>query len=503
METAMKVRRRILVNDESIRSVAKETGLSRNTIRKYCRDDAPPHYRRATPTRLHILKDFEPQLTLWFEQDLKRPNRERRTAQKLYEQLIVEGYQGSYSAVCRWIKKLKKSQSAITDAFIPLAFKAGDAMQFDWSLEVVMIAGVETKIKVAHFRLSHSRKPFVIAYPRETQEMLIDAFVQALNFYQGVPKRVLIDNPKTMVIKIGKGKARDFHPRFLALMNHYLIEPVACTPASGWEKGQVENQVNVLRHQLFTPQLQFDDLTALNQHLYACCQQLGQKRHPIDKEQCIDDVFEQERLLLRPLGRDFDGYVEKAVRVSSTCLVQYDTNQYSVPCEYAKQRISLRIYATQLVMVAQQQVIATHKRSFNKHRFWFEPWHYVPLLAHKPGALRDGAPFEQWALPKAIITLKNNYLKRLNGDRDFVALLLLIQTHDMDTVTTACELAIEAKTTRLSAITNLINRLTDNDVLPPLENHPYPQLEEPPQANCTRYDTLLTKTYSPAARSAL
>ncbi len=172
-------------------------------------------------------------------------------------------------------------------------------------------------------------------------------------------------------------------------------------------------------------------------------------------------MFEQERLMLRPLGREFDGYVEKAVRVSSTCLVQYDTNQYSVPCEHAKQRISLRIYAAQL------------------------------------------APFEQWALPKAIITIKKRYLKRLNGDRDFVALLLLIQTHDMDTVTTACELAIEAKTTQLSAITNLINRLTDNDVLPLLENHPYPQLEEPPQANCARYDTLLTKTYATAAEAML
>jgi transposase len=116
-------------------------------------------------------------------------------------------------------------------AFIPLVFEKGDAMQFDWSQEVVVLDGVEQKIKVAHFRLSHSRKPFVVAYPRETQEMLLDAFVQALNFYQGVPQRVLIDNPKTMVIRIGNGKERDFHPRFMALMNHYVITPVACTPS--------------------------------------------------------------------------------------------------------------------------------------------------------------------------------------------------------------------------------------------------------------------------------
>ncbi len=492
METAMKVRRRILVNNESIRSVAKETGLSRNTIRKYCRDESPPKYKRSAPNFSPKLKGFESQLSQWFEQDLKRPKRERRTAQKLYEQLVLEGYQGSYSPVCRFIKKLKTTQLSLTDAFIPLAFKAGDAMQFDWSLEIVVIDGIETKLKVAHFRLAHSRQPFIVAYPRETQEMLLDAFTQALNFYQGVPKRVLIDNPKTMVIKIGKGKERDFHPRFLALLNHYLIKPVACTPASGWEKGQVENQVHVIRRQLFTPKLSFDDLSTLNQHLYACCEYLSKKRHPMHKDQTIGEVFTEERPLLMPLGKSFDGYVEKMVRVSSTCLVQHETNQYSVPCEYAKQRISVRVYAYKLVMVANQQVIAEHQRSFKKHSYWFEPWHYVPLLKHKPGALRDGAPFEHWALPKAIIKIKNIYLKRHQGDRDFVALLQLIQTHDMESVSMACELALDAKTTQLSAIINRIHRLNETEPPTPLDVMQYPSLTTPPKADCQRYNQLLT-----------
>ena len=171
METAMKVRRRIFIKKESIRSVAKDTGLSRNTIRKYCRDDEPPKYKRSSPNYSPKLKGFEEQLIEGFEHDLKRSKREHRTAQKRYEQLVIEGYLGSYSPVCRFIKKLKTQPLSLTDAFIPLVFKAGDAMPFDWSLEIVMIDGVETKIKVAHFRLSHSHKPFIVAYPRETQEM--------------------------------------------------------------------------------------------------------------------------------------------------------------------------------------------------------------------------------------------------------------------------------------------------------------------------------------------
>lgn len=490
METAMKIRHRILVGGESIRSVSQSTGISRNTLRKYLRDESPPSYQRKQPASRHKLKAHEAILQQWYAFDLTRPKRERRNAQKLYEQLLHEGYSGSYSPVSRFIKTLKATHALPQQAFIPLQFSAGDAMQFDWSQEVVVLDGIEQKIKVAHFRLAHSRKPFVVAYPRETQEMLLDAFIHALAFYQGVPQRVLIDNPKTMVIRIGQGKERDFHPRFLALMNHYLLKPVACTPASGWEKGQIENQVNVLRNQFFKPQLRFDNLAALNAHLFARCESIGSKTHPHYKDKTIAEVFEQERLTLRPLGRAFDGYVEKTISVSSTCLVQYDSNHYSVPSSYARKRISLRAYADRVVLIAHQQVVATHQRSFKKHDYRFEPWHYVPLLKQKPGALRDGAPFLAWNLPQALITIKQRYLQRLRGDRDFVELLLLIQTYDMETVAMACELALEEKTIHLPAIINLINRLVE----PVFESLPnplaYPQLHVLPEANCQRYELL-------------
>ncbi|MFT7687943.1 MAG: transposase [Candidatus Azotimanducaceae bacterium] len=493
MESAMKIRRLVLVEGRSIRSVSRDAGISRNTLKKYLRDDEPPAYKRTAPVSQHKLKDHETTLRQWFEFDLTRPKRERRTAQKLYEQLMLEGYPGSYSPVCRFIKKLKATHGTNHKAFIPLSFKPGDAMQFDWSQEVVVLGDVEQKIKVAHFRLSHSRKAFVVAYPRETQEMLLDAFARSLKFYEGVPQRVLIDNPKTMVIKIGKVKERDFHPRFLALMNHYLMQPVACTPAAGWEKGQIENQVNVLRNQLFKPQLRFESLAALNLHLHACCETLGKRKHPQFKDKTIDTVFTEEHSKLRALGRAFDGYVERAVRVSSTCLVQYDSNHYSVPSQFAKQRISLRVYADHVVMVAEGRVITTHKRSFKRDHYQFEPWHYVSLLKQKPGALRDGAPFMHWDLPPALVTIKKRYLQRSGGDKDFVELLLLIQTYNMEVVSAACELALEEKTTQLPAIVNLINRLSEPDIAPLKDTQKYPQLAVLPEANCQRYEQLRSR----------
>ena len=355
-----------------------------------------------------------------------------------------------------------------------------------------MLAGVERKIKVAHFRLCHSRKPFVIAYPSESQEMVLDAFVQALSFYGGVPRRVIIDNPKTMVTYVSRSKDRIFHPRFLALMNHYAIEPVACTPASGWEKGQVENQVQYIRRSLFAPKLKFDDFDSLNDWLRQGCTDLARRPHPDQKQLTITEVFAEELTILRSVGQSFDGYVEKATRVLSTCLVQYDSNRYSVPSDFSGKPVSLRAYANRIVIVANQKIIAEHKRGFARNTSYFEPWHYVPLLSRKPGALRDGAPFAKWALPHSMTQIKDRYLKTKGGDRDFVELLMLVQQHGLDVVGVACELALKQQTTRLPAIINLIHQLVEPVIEPLSITHAYPLLSVLPEANCKRYELLYT-----------
>ncbi len=489
METAMKIRRQVLVEGKSIRSVSKKMNVSRNTVRKYLKQESPPGYQLQTPKPRHQLGPYEEQLKSWYTYDLSRPLRERRTGVKLYQQLIHEGYEGSYHTVCRYLKQLK-AQLKSPEAFIPLSFDPGEAFQFDWGSEEVILADIDQKVKVAHFRLSYSRYPFLIAYLRETQEMLLDAFVEAMEFYQGVPKKVIIDNPKTMVCYIGRGKERRFHPRFLALMNHYLMEPVPCTPGAAWEKGQVENQVKCLRKQLFAPKLSFPSLEALNDYLRARCLEIANNPHPEDKSRTIGECYQEELPFLRPAMRPFDGYLEKTVRATSTCLIQYECNRYSVPSQYAGQKVSLHIYARHLKVVAEQTVIAEHARNFGKYQTFFEPWHYVPLLKKKPGALRNGAPFKHWALPQPLLVLKKRYLGQPQGDKEFVQLLLLIQQYDMETVTLACQLAIEEKTYRLPAIINMLHRLTETPVNESIKTSRYPTVKHLPQADCQRYEQL-------------
>jgi len=167
--------------------------------------------------------------------------------------------------VQRFVKRWKSIQQGpkLTEAFLPLLFLPGDACQFDGSHEQVELGGVLQTIKVAHFRLAYSRQMFVVAYARERQEMVMDAHSRAFAFFGGVPARLIYDalkevpsgdNLKAVVDTFYTRKERQFNRRVLTLTNHYLFEPVACTPAAGGEKGQVENQVGNVREWRFAPQ---------------------------------------------------------------------------------------------------------------------------------------------------------------------------------------------------------------------------------------------------------
>ena len=219
----------------------------------------------------------------------RKPRRERLTLIRLYEVLRGLGFEGGYDAVRRHARRWQREEAGRTaTAFVPLSFDPGEAYQFDWSHEVIVMAGVTTTVKVAHVRLSHSRMFFVAAYPRETQEMVFDAHARAFAFFGGVCTRGIYDNMSTAVDAVFLGKERRFNRRFLQMCSHYLVEPTACTPAAGWEKGQVENQVGLVRERFFTPRLRFASYEELNAWLLdRCIEHASAHRHPELRERTV------------------------------------------------------------------------------------------------------------------------------------------------------------------------------------------------------------------------
>jgi transposase len=313
------IRRWALRDQLSIREIARRTGLSRNTIRKYLRSDVvEPKFK--VPYRPSKLDAFADRLAGWLKAEANKPRKQKRTLKQLHADLVALGYQGSYGRVAAFARAWKEErqreqQTTGRGAFVPLVFQPGEAFQFDWSEDWAIIGGERMKLQVAHVKLSHSRAFFLRAYLLQTREMLFDAHYHGFRVLGGIPRRGIYDNMRTAVDRVGVGKDRQVNARFSAMASHYLFEVEFCNPASGWEKGQVEKNVRDARHRLWQPAPRFPTLDALNDWLEQRCKELWREIPHGSQPGTIADVWESEAATLMPLTRPFDGFVES----SSVC----------------------------------------------------------------------------------------------------------------------------------------------------------------------------------------
>jgi len=492
VETIGRVRHAFSVKGKGIKRIARELRLSRNTVRSIVRGEDTEHRYRRRDQPLPQLGAFSALLDTMLEENAGRAKRERLTFQRIYEALRLEGYQGGYDAVRRYGRSWERRHAAnAADAYVPLSFAPGEAYQFDWSHECVVIDGVTTMAKVAHMRLCHSRMPFLRAYPREAQEMVFDAHERAFAFFKGACQRGIYDNMKTAVDAVFVGKERAFNRRFMQLMSHHLVEPTACSPASGWEKGQVENQVGTLRDRFFTPRLKFKTYEELNAWLLDRCIAYARAQpHPEFKDQTVFAAFEAERAALVPYRGPFDGFHATTVAVSKTCLVRFDTNKYSVMAKAVGRPVDVHAYADRIVIRQDGVIVGEHPRRFGKGQVIYDPWHYVPVLARKPGALRNGAPFKDWVLPSSIERVRRKLKGSDDGDRQMVKILTAVLTDGMQAVEAACAESLEAGVASADVILNALARRQQPDPTQPILTPERLTLAIAPLADCARYDRL-------------
>ncbi len=496
VETIARIRREYFVNRKSIKEIVRTVKVSRNTVRKVIRSGATEFsYDRSTQPRPKI-DPWRSELDEMLAGNASRPKRERLTLVRIYEELRNRGYGGGYDAVRRYAALWSEAREVASKAaYVPLIFEPGEAYQFDWSHEVVVIDGVTTTVKVAHTRLCHSRMPFVRAYPRETQEMVFDAHDKAFAFFGGACARGIYDNMKTAVDTILVGKDRTYNRRFEQMCGHYLVEPVACTPASGWEKGQVENQVGVLRRRLFVPRPKFKSYAELNTWLEDRCLAWAKAHpHPEKRDKTIWEVFDEERASLIPYVGPFDGFHAVPVAVSKTCLVRFDKNRYSVDARAVGKPVEVRAYAERLECWQDGRIVARHVRVFGRNKTVYDPLHYIPVLARKPGALRNGAPFKDWNLPPALGRVRRRLERQSGGDRQMVEILSAVLEDGLEAVEAACAEALSNGVHSAGVVLNILAR--HREPPPPLTiaTPEALRLVCEPIADCNRYDSLRRKT---------
>jgi len=394
---------------------------------------------------------------------------------------------GGRRAGPRW----RKPEPAPAKAGVPLSFAPGEAYQFDWSHEIVLMNRMPVTVKVAHVRLCHSRMPFVRAYPRESQEMVFDAHARAFDFFKGACTRGIYDNMKTAVESVLVGKDRQFNRRFLQMCGHYLVEPTACTPAAGWEKGQVENQVGNIRERLFTPRLRVASYAELNAWLLdQCVAHAKANRHPELADRTVWQVFEAERPQLVGIGSRFDGFRATQASVSKTCLLRFDSNKYSVASRAVGRPVEVQAYAERIVIRQDGVVVGEHARSFGRNQTIYDPWHYVPVLARKPGALRNGAPFKDWLLPANLERVRHRLKGSDDGDRQMVRILSAVLTDGLAAVEAACAEAFAGGVHSADVVLNILARRRDPGPVATILAPEALRLQQAPIADCARYDRL-------------
>jgi transposase len=490
MATLGKIRRMYFRDGLSLSEISRRTSLSRNTIRAWLRkpEGSEPRYQRAH--RPGKLAAFEAILVGALEADARRPKRDRRSARALFASLKTQGYAGGYTLVTDFVRHWRgRGGKAPARAFVPLKFELGEAFQFDWSEEGLVIAGVWRRLLVAHMKLCASRAFVLVAYPSQGHEMLFDAHTRCFAALGGIPRRGIYDNMKTAVDKVQPGKARLVNARFAAMASHYLFDTDFCNVASGWEKGVVEKNVQDSRRRIWqeASERRFGSFAELNAWLLERCRQVwSQIRHPEYGDLTVAEMLVHEQPSLMPMPAPFDGYVETLGRVSSTALVTVARNRYSVPCEWVGQMVSIRLYPERVVVLSQDDERVSHERLFDRGQTRYDWQHYVPLIERKPGALRNGAPFAD--LPAPLQRLRAQLLKRQGGDRIMAEVLAAVPKAGLEVVLVAVELVLESGAVNAEHIHNVLARLQPTPAIPKVETHL--RVSEAPVADAGRYDCL-------------
>lgn len=489
-----KIRRMFYREHLSINEIQRRTSLSRNTIKKWLKapsDSAVKYQRAKKPGKL---TPFESRLVLALEADARRPKKDRRTALMLFKEILNEGYTGGYTIVCDFVRNWRNQGGQSKTAYVPLRFALGEAFQFDWSEEWLVIGGIHRKVLAAHTKLCASRAFMLSGYPSQSHEMLFDAHTRAFTAFGGIPKRGIYDNMKTAVDKVSKGNGRVVNTRFFAMTAHYLFDPDFCNVASGWEKGVVEKNVQDMRRRIWSEAKQqpFGSFDDLNKWLEARCRAMWLEiEHPDYAGITLADALEQEQLYLMPVPAPFDGYIEVLARVSSTCLVTLQRNRYSVPCRLVNQMVAVHQYAGHIEIVHDNAVAARHVRLLDSDQVSYDWQHYIPVIEKKPGALRNGAPFAELPAPLLQLQIALRRRERQQADRIMAKVLSLVPTHGLEAVLVAVELVLESGVPSAEHVTNVLARLKHTDV--PASVETMLKLKEEPQADTARYDRLNTK----------
>ncbi len=457
MAQVERIRWLLHVEGKSQRQVAKALGIARKTVAKYADQTSVPESKaRRTNTASILTPEIKTEIERLLAQNETLPRKQRWIGRTIYEHLRTVGYRGSEPSVRRHVAKARREKRN-RPAFVPLVYNPGEVAEFDWGEAEVVLAGKRIKVQLLCLRLRWSGMPFVISYPNQRQEAMFDGLRQGFEALGGTPVRQTSDNLTQAVQKILEGRNRKEQDAYRSFRTHYLIDSNFCNPASGNEKGSVENLVGFAQRNIIGPQLEVQSWEQLRAVLWERCLKYAE-RVPRGETQTVLERWRQEQRILRPLpARPYDCCKTVLVTSNNVACVTFETCRYSVPVRHAGQQLVLRAYWNRVDVAHGLERIASHPRCYERGWDILELDHYLDLLLRKPRALDQARPFRAADLPPVYHRFREELRQRdARGDREFVRVLMLHRDFPAERVQAALEEALQRRTVQYEAVCQLL-----------------------------------------------
>lgn len=450
------------VYGKGIREIARDTGHSRNTIKKSLKEEYIGYKARESQP-YPVLGPYIPIIDKWLESDKENPKKQRHTAVRIYHRLQYEhGYEGAESTVRRYVRDARiRLGVAPYDVFIPLDPLLGQEAEVDWGVCHAVLGDEYVKLKLFCMRSKGSGKHFVQCFPCERQQALFEGHIQAFSFFGGVFPVLIYDNLTTAVQKILRGKERKLQESFEKFRAYYNFTPRFCNPGQGHEKGGVEGLVGYARRNYMVPVPEADSLEQLNQDLLEQCLCYGTHRME-GREKTVDELYEEEKHYLLEVPQvPFSNVDVRSGKVDKYSTVIVDKNRYSVPTRYCglKTQVILRIDRVDIFQGSRK--IASHRRLYGNNKWQLDPLHYLELISQRPFSFEVARPIRQWRKewPRCLEQLLERFYQKqgqTKGTKDFITVLMLYKEHDEADIINAVEAAITANVSSSEAVEHIL-----------------------------------------------
>lgn len=448
--------------------IATALALDPRTVRKWLAQQFRPKKTTPRPSKLDPFK----------HDVLRMLEAHPYTATQILQRIREQGFDGGYSIVKTYVRKVRPPKSP---AFLTLSFAPGECAQVDWgSYGSVNVGSTRRRLSFFVMVLCYSRMMYVDFTVSQGMEHFLGCHQNAFEFFGCVPKKVMVDNLKSAVLKRIVGQDPVLNPKYVDLANHYGFTITPCNVGKGNEKGRVENAVGYVKKN-FLSGLHIPSFEPLAPAARIWLDTIANVRIHGQTRQRPIDLFEKERPSLNPLPpHPFDCATVSQVRASSQFRITLDTNRYSVPAQYAGALLTLKAYPDRLCLYDKDNLIARHVRSYDRHQDFEDPDHPRELLQQRKKA-RDQKIFMRFLTlsPKAELYYRKLEQRRMNPHHHVRKIVALSEIYPPQAVARAMEDAFLFEAFSSEYIANLLEQRSRS-------------LPQPGALHLTRREDLLT-----------